>query len=96
MLYFREVFRRLHDLAKAFIVKFVRNRPRRFCTERSTDRNDVVLLRHILVDGVVRKTGQRETSACEEHLDLIRRRELADTIENLSGLVVSQHSAISN
>jgi hypothetical protein len=48
----------------------------------------MILLGYILVNAVVGETSQRKPSAREEHLDLIRGRELLNAVENIASLTL--------
>ena len=87
----REILRRLHHLAQTLVVKLVRRSTRRPAAKNRAHRDAVVLLRHILMDGVVGKSRERRTAPIEEALDLIRTRVLLYAGEDVSGLIVSQH-----
>ena len=47
------------------------------------------------MNGIVRKARKSKVSAGDEHFDLIGRRESLNVIEDVGGLVLSQHSALS-
>jgi hypothetical protein len=49
----------------------------------------MILIFYVLMDGVVRKAGEREASAGKQHLDFIGGREFLDAIENVGSFVLS-------
>src|SRR6478736_1059609 len=94
MLHPGQALRSLHGTAQTLIVELVRNRTRRPPVEHGSDGDYVVLLRDILMNGVVRESRKRKTSAGEEYFNAVRRRELLYAIENVAGLFSGQHSAV--
>ena len=46
----------------------------------------MILLGHILMNGIVGEARQRKLPPREKHLDLIRGRELYDAVKNITGL----------
>jgi hypothetical protein len=89
MLHLCQTLRTLYDLPQALIVELVGGSSRCSPTKSGPYRHDVVLFRDILMNDVIGKASQRELSAREEDLNLIRIRKFADAIEDVGGLFVT-------
>src|SRR4029079_17937842 len=60
MLYFTESLGGYNDLPQTLIVEPIRNRPRGSSGEYRANRNNMILLSHILMDGIIGKARERK------------------------------------
>src|SRR5580692_4022454 len=95
MLNFCQPFRRLHHSLQAFVVEFVRGRAGSASAKNGSHGDDVVFFGYILMDYIVGETSKGALSAVEEDFDLIGSRMLLYAFEDVGGLIVSKHSAVS-
>ena len=96
MLHARQIFSRPHNLPQTFFVKSVGRSPRRFRAKRCSNRDDVIFFGDILVNCIVGEASERGSLAGEKNFDLVRGGKLLDAVENISGLLLGQHSSFSS
>src|SRR5579872_1338219 len=89
MLDFGESLGGFDDATKAFVVEFVRGSTGGAAVEDSAHGDDMVFIFDILVDDVVGKSCERESSARDEDFGFVRRGEFLDALEDVGGLVLS-------
>src|SRR5205814_4833770 len=92
MLYFTESLGPYNDPPQTLIVELIRNRSRGSSGKYRANRNKMIFLSHILMDGVIGKARERKPASREKHLYLVRRGKVANTIENRAGLCLRKHS----
>src|SRR3954447_16742495 len=63
MLHCTESLGRYNDLPQTVIVELIRNRPRGSSGKYRANRNNVILLSHILMDGVIGKARKRKPAS---------------------------------
>ena len=56
----------------------------------------MIFFRHVLMDGVIGKPRERERAAGKQDFDLICTRQLLDAVEDVAGLFLCQHLALSH
>ena len=74
VLYLCQALRRTDYLPQTLVIEPVRNRPRGASSENRSNRNDMILLGDILMDGIICKASQGKVPARKENFHLISRR----------------------
>src|SRR5215475_1090164 len=95
LLHFGQILRRLHYISQALVVKLVGRGSRRAPSENRAQRDSIVLLGHVLMNGVIGKASQCGAAAVEKTLKLVGCREFPQPGEDGRSLIVSQHLALS-
>ena len=86
-LHLRQLFRSCHNALQTLIVQFVGSSSSRASIKSCPHRDNIILLRYILMDGVVGKSGQRRMPAVDESFHLVRTRILFYFPEDVSSFV---------
>ena len=94
MLNLGQVFGGSHDPLQTLVIELVGRGPRSSSAKHSAHRDAVVFLRHILMDHVVRETGESGATAIKVGFDLVGGREFPDAVEDIGGLFSCQHSGV--
>src|SRR5437660_1796658 len=92
MLNLGQTFRCLHHALQAVIVKLVGSSASSASAKSRAHRDRVVVVRDVLMNDVIGKAGQRRFAAIDENFDLVGRRVLLDSIEDITGFISCQHS----
>src|SRR2546428_9764976 len=96
MLHLRQLLRGRHYTLQTLIIKFVSGSSSRAPIKSRPHGNNVILLRHVLMNGVVGKSGQRRMPAVGESFHLVCTRVLFYLPEDVSGFVFVWHEGRRN